>query len=70
MTLLIGIGNALVRARCSAPCSRSSCRREDMAGAISLNSVQMNASRVIGPVIGGFLYADFGAELGVRCSTP
>jgi MFS family permease len=30
---------------------------EDLPGAISLNSAQMNASRVIGPVIGGLLYS-------------
>lgn len=30
--------------------------RENLAGAISLNSAQMNASRVIGPVIGGIAY--------------
>jgi MFS family permease len=35
--------------------------REDLAGAVSLNSAQMNASRVIGPVIGAFLYALVGA---------
>jgi MFS family permease len=31
--------------------------RKDLAGAVSLNSVSMNASRVIGPAIGGVLYA-------------
>ncbi|MCB1003500.1 MAG: MFS transporter [Acidimicrobiales bacterium] len=30
--------------------------KEDLAGAISLNSVSMNGSRVIGPAIGGVLY--------------
>ena len=30
--------------------------RADLGGAISLNSAQMNASRVIGPAIGGVLY--------------
>ena len=30
--------------------------REDLPGAISLNSAQMNGSRVIGPIIGGLLY--------------
>jgi MFS family permease len=34
--------------------------REDLPGAISLNSAQMNASRVIGPIIGGVLYALIG----------
>jgi predicted MFS family arabinose efflux permease len=33
---------------------------EDLQGAISLNSAQMNASRVIGPVIGGVLYSLIG----------
>jgi MFS family permease len=36
--------------------------REDLAGAISLNSAQMNGSRVIGPVIGSVLDARFGAS--------
>ncbi len=31
--------------------------KRDLAGAVSLNSVSMNASRVIGPAIGGVLYA-------------
>jgi MFS family permease len=35
--------------------------REDLAGAIALQSVQMNLSRVIGPAIGGVLYATFDA---------
>jgi MFS family permease len=35
--------------------------REDLAGAVSLNSAQMNGSRVIGPVIGAFLYSLIGA---------
>jgi MFS family permease len=34
--------------------------RRDLAGAISLNSAQMNGSRVIGPAIGGLAYAKFG----------
>ncbi len=32
----------------------------NLAGAISLNSAQMNGSRVIGPAIGGFLFARYG----------
>jgi MFS family permease len=36
--------------------------RKDLAGAISLNSAQMNGSRVIGPVIGSALYVRFGAD--------
>ena len=35
--------------------------REDLQGAIALQSVQMNLSRVIGPAIGGILYATFDA---------
>lgn len=36
--------------------------REDLPGAISLNSAQMNGSRVIGPAIAGLMYARFGAS--------
>jgi predicted MFS family arabinose efflux permease len=36
--------------------------RKDLPGAISLNSANMNLSRVIGPAIGGVLYAKFGAS--------
>jgi MFS family permease len=35
--------------------------RKDLAGAISLNSANMNLSRVIGPAIGGVVYAKVGA---------
>ncbi len=35
----------------------------NLAGAISLNSTQMNGSRVIGPAIGGLLFARYGAPL-------
>ncbi|MDZ4827951.1 MAG: MFS transporter [Actinomycetota bacterium] len=35
--------------------------REDLQGAVALQSVQMNLSRVIGPAIGGVLYAAFDA---------
>jgi predicted MFS family arabinose efflux permease len=34
----------------------------DLAGAVSLNSAQMNASRVVGPAIGGVLYAAVGVS--------
>ncbi len=33
----------------------------NLAGAISLNSAQMNGARVIGPAIGGMLFASYGA---------
>lgn len=36
--------------------------REDLAGAISLNSAQMNGSRVIGPAIAGLMEASLGAS--------
>jgi MFS family permease len=35
---------------------------ENMAGAISLNSTQMNASRVVGPALGGVLFPLIGAS--------
>lgn len=34
----------------------------DVGGAVSLNSAQMNTARVVGPVIGSFLYAVVGAS--------
>ena len=36
--------------------------RRDLPGAISLNSAQMNGSRVVGPLIGAALYANVGAS--------
>ena len=35
----------------------------NLAGAISLNSTQMNGSRVIGPAIGGMIFAHWGADV-------
>jgi MFS family permease len=55
----IGVGNALYAPIFSAVVPVLVPRR-DLAGAISLNSVQMNASRVIGPVIGSTIYAHTG----------
>ncbi|MCU1497718.1 MAG: arabinose efflux permease family protein [Acidimicrobiales bacterium] len=55
----IGVGNALYAPIFSAVVPVL-VPRHDMAGAISLNSVQMNASRVIGPAIGTAIYAAFG----------
>ncbi len=57
---LIGIGNALYAPVFSALLPVL-VPRADIGGAISLNSVQMNGSRVIGPAIGSLLYASFGA---------
>lgn len=56
----IGVGNAL-----GAPALNSILPtlvpRADLSGAVSLQSVQMNLSRVIGPVIGAALYTTAGA---------
>ncbi len=58
--LAIGIGNAL-----SAPALSSILPtlvpRQDLTGAVSLQSVQMNLSRVIGPAIGSLIYSSTGA---------
>jgi predicted MFS family arabinose efflux permease len=56
----IGIANALSAPALSAVLP-TLVPRPDLAGAVSLQSVQMNASRVIGPAIGGALYPAFGA---------
>jgi MFS family permease len=61
VTLAIGIGNALYAPTFSAILPIL-VPREDMPGAISLNSAQMNGSRVIGPAIGSFLYAQYSAS--------
>ena len=61
VTLAVGIGNALYAPTFSAVLPML-VPRIDMPGAISLNSVQMNASRVVGPVIGSFVFARFGAS--------
>ena len=56
MVLFVGAGSAMFGPAYSAILP-GLVGREDLAGAISLNSAQMNASRVIGPVIGGVLYS-------------
>lgn len=58
--LVIGIGNALSGPALSAALPVL-VPRDDLAGAVSLQSFQMNASRVIGPAIGGLLFPVFGA---------
>ena len=58
--LVIGIFNAL-NAPAWVALLPSLVPREQLAGAVSLNSTQMNASRVIGPAIGGLLYPAVGA---------
>lgn len=59
VVLAIGIGNALYAPIFSAVVPILVPRR-DLSGAISLNSVQMNASRVIGPAIGATIYSSTG----------
>jgi MFS family permease len=59
VVLCIGIGNALYAPIFGAVVPIL-VPREDLSGAISLNSVQMNASRVIGPFIGASIYAATG----------
>ena len=60
VVFLIGVGQAIFAPTYSAVLPALVGRR-DLAGAISLNSAQMNGSRVIGPVIGAALYVRFGA---------
>jgi len=57
--LAIGIVNAL-NAPAMGAILPTLVPREDLTGAVSLQSVQMNLSRVIGPAIGAPLYAAFG----------
>lgn len=59
MVLFVGAGSAMFGPAYSAILP-GLVGREDLPGAISLNSAQMNASRVIGPVIGGVLYSLIG----------
>ncbi len=55
MVVMVGVGSAMFGPAYSAILP-GLVRRVDLAGAISLNSAQMNASRVIGPIIGGVAY--------------
>lgn len=57
--LAAGVGNSLFMPAYSALLPALVGRR-DLPGAISLNSAQMNASRVIGPAIGGITFAAVG----------
>jgi len=61
MVLAIGIGQAMYAPAYSALIP-SLVSRENLAAAISLNSAQMNGSRVIGPAIGGVLLHAVGAD--------
>jgi len=56
MVLMVGAGSAMFGPAYSSILP-GLVGREDLQGAISLNSAQMNASRVIGPVVGGVLYS-------------
>jgi MFS family permease len=56
----IGVGNAL-SAPAIAAILPTLVPREDLPGAVSLQSVQMNLSRVIGPAIGAVIYSQFSA---------
>jgi MFS family permease len=58
--LVIGIGNALGAPALSSILPTLVPKR-DLPGAVALQSVQMNLSRVIGPVIGASIYAAIGA---------
>ena len=61
IVFLIGMGQAVFGPTYSALLPALVGRR-DLAGAISLNSAQMNGSRVIGPIIGAALFAEVGAS--------
>lgn len=54
-----GVGNAMFMPAYSALLPML-VGRENLAGAISLNSTQMNASRVVGPAVGGIAFAAVG----------
>jgi MFS family permease len=58
--LAIGIGNAL-NAPTFAAILPALVGQRDLAGAVSLQSVQLNVSRVVGPAIGGLLLPSIGA---------
>jgi len=59
VVLAAGVGNSVFMPAYSALLP-ALVGRDDLAGAISLNSAQLNASRVIGPAIGGIAYAAVG----------
>jgi MFS family permease len=61
LVVAIGIGQAIHAPTYSAALP-ALVDHKDLPGAIALNSAQMNASRVIGPAIGGVLYALLGVS--------
>jgi MFS family permease len=62
IVFLIGMGQAVFGPTYSALLP-ALVGRDDLAGAISLNSAQMNGSRVVGPVIGSAIFARFGPDI-------
>jgi MFS family permease len=60
VTFGIGIGQAIYAPTFTALLPEL-VEEHEIAGAVSLNSAQMNTARVIGPVIGAFLYSAVGA---------
>jgi predicted MFS family arabinose efflux permease len=62
VTFAIGIGQALYAPAFSALLPEL-VGKDDIAGAVSLNSAQMNTARVVGPVIGALLYSAIGASM-------
>jgi predicted MFS family arabinose efflux permease len=62
IVFLIGMGQAVFGPTYSALLP-ALVGKDDLPGAISLNSAQMNGSRVIGPVIGAALFSRFGADV-------
>jgi predicted MFS family arabinose efflux permease len=61
VTAAIGIGQAIYAPTYSALLPIL-VKKRDLAGAVSLNSANMNLSRVVGPAIGAFAYAKVGAS--------
>jgi MFS family permease len=60
VVFLIGIGQSIFGPTYSALLP-ALVGRKDLPGAISLNSAQMNGSRVVGPIIGAWLFVEFEA---------
>jgi predicted MFS family arabinose efflux permease len=61
VVVAIGVGQAVYAPTFSALVPNLVARK-DLSGAISLNSVNMNLSRVVGPAIGGVLFAHVGVS--------
>ncbi len=61
VAFLIGTGNAL-QAPTFASLLPNLVPRRDLSGAVALNSANMNLSRIVGPALGGVLYATVGAQ--------